>query len=281
MSLTGLKRALPSPVRRFGRAAYELGRGSLLDAADWARGRRRPLTPPRRLLYLIGSGRMDFHGSGDLLREFLIQNGLEPDHRVLDVGCGLGRLGVALTPFLSARGGYDGFDIMPAVIGWCRHITAARPNFRFQLVDVKSDRYRRGGSGAAAAFRFPYADASFDWVVLTSVFTHLRPADMRNYLSETARVLKPSGRALLSYYLMSEARRTELAKGLSTLTFAHRGEGFWAELPELPEAAIAYDEAEVLGLIEGAGLELAARYDGQWASAPLHSQDVLIATRRR
>src|SRR5205085_890333 len=40
----------------------------------------------------------------------LAARGLEPDHRVLDVGCGLGPLAVGLAPYLAA-GRYDGFDV--------------------------------------------------------------------------------------------------------------------------------------------------------------------------
>lgn len=280
MSLQRLKRALPASVRRFGRAAFEFGRGGIADGIEWLKGERRPLTPPRRLWHLIGSGRMDFHGSGAELREFLIAHGLRPHHRVLDVGCGLGRLAIALTPYLSESGGFEGFDIMPAVIRWCRRITAAYPNFRFQLVDVKSDRYHRAGGLEAASFRFPYADQSFDFVVLTSVFTHLMPTDMENYLGETARVLKPGGKALLGFYLLSPAKRAQIAAGGGALGFPHEGDGYWAELPQEPEAAIAYDEARILALADAFGLDIAASYPGEWAARPIHSQDVLIARRR-
>jgi len=280
MPATPLKRALPAPVRRLGRTAYETLRGGLADTVEWLKGERRPLTPPRRLWHLIGSGRMDFHGSGAELREFLIQQGLRPDHRVLDVGCGLGRLAIALTPYLSDKGGFDGFDIMPRVIRWCRKITAAYPNYRFQLVDVQSDRYHRAGETRAASFRFPYEDARFDFVVLTSVFTHLMPADMENYLAETARVLKPGGKALLGFYLLSDAKRAEIAGGGGALAFPHGGDGYWAELAEEPEAAIAYDEARILKLIAADGMEVAAAYPGEWAVKPIHSQDVLIVRKR-
>ena len=280
MTAASLKRALPAPVRQAARTAYETVRGSLVDAAEWATGRRRPLTPPRRLWHLIGSGRMDFHGSGDLLRVFLIDEGLKPDDHVLDVGCGLGRMAVALTGYLSPRGRYDGFDIMPAVICWCRTITAAHPNFRFQLVDVGSQRYRKGGAAAASTFVFPYPDDTFDLVFLGSVFTHMLPTDMRNYLGEVARVMKPGGKAVISYYLINPERRAEIEKGGGVLSFRHRGDGYWAEAADLPEAAIAYDNDEILGLFEANGLDLAARYDGQWPTQPLHSQDVLIARKR-
>ncbi len=41
------------------------------------------------------------------------------------------------------------------------------------------------------------------FVLLTSVFTHMLPQDMDNYLSEVARVLKPDGRCLITYFLLN------------------------------------------------------------------------------
>ncbi|MDB5492892.1 MAG: class SAM-dependent methyltransferase [Phenylobacterium sp.] len=277
MSPFNPRRALPPTLRRWGRTAYEVARGSVLDAADWAAGRRPPpLTPPRRLWRLVTNKSNDFHDSGARLREFLVANGLRPDHHLLDVGCGIGRLAVALTGYLSPPGAYDGFDIMPVAIRWCRRITERHPNFRFRLVDLKSDRYRPSATGRASAFVFPYPDATFDFVVLTSVFTHMLPADMGNYLSQIARVLKPGGRCLISYYVMTPERRVAAGAGRGAFSFAHRGDGYWAELAELPEAALAYDEPDVLAALEARKLKIVEYFPGEWAHTPQQSQDVFV-----
>lgn len=278
MTLFNPRRALPPALRRWGHTAYEVARGSVLDVADWAAGRRPPpLTPPRRLWHLVTANSNDFHQSGATLRQFLAANGLRPDHHLLDVGCGIGRLAVALTGYLSPKGAYDGFDIMPVAIRWCRRITARHANFRFQLADLKSDRYRPSGTGPASAFVFPYPDATFDFVVLASVFTHMLPADMLNYLSEIARVMKPGGRCAVSYYVMTPERRAAASAGGGAFSFAHRGDGYWAELAELPEAALAYDEPEVLVAFEARDFTIVEYFPGEWAHTPQHSQDVFIA----
>lgn len=267
-------------ARRFARWGLEVVRGTALDLADALGGRRRPLTPPRRLFYLIGSPKLDFHGSGADFRDFLVQNGLKPGDRVLDVGCGLGRLGVALTGYLDETGSYDGFDIMPPVIRWARRITAAHPNFRFKLVNLQSDRYRLGGAGEASRFTFPYPDASFDYVTLASVFTHLLPQDMRNYLAEIARVMKPGARCAISWFLLTDAARAAIERGGALYEFRHAGDGYWAEDPKLPEAAIAFDEAVILALYDQLGFDIVARYPGLWSGAKIGSQDVVVAVKR-
>ena len=254
--------------------------GGALDLRDALTGRRAPLTPPRRLWSLVTGRSNDFHDSGRDLRNLLVSRGLEPDHRVLDVGCGIGRLGVALAPYLSAKGGYEGFDIMPVAIRWCRKITAAYPNFRFQLADVHSDRYHPKGRVKADAYVFPYPDNSFDFVFLGSVFSHMFPADLANYLAQIARVLKPGGVSVISGYLLNDAKRAILARGgPSAFTFSHAGPGYWAEVAALPEAAIAYDEAWMLDLSARCGLTVLENNAGIWASSSVQGQDIIIAAK--
>lgn len=45
--------------------------------------------------------------------------------------------------------------------------------------------------------------SSFDFVFLTSVFTHLLPEDMNNYFSEVVRVLTHARRCLITYFLLT------------------------------------------------------------------------------
>ena len=77
----------------------------------------------------IGSG--DFKEQGIRQLDHLIEYcHLHPDHRVLDVGCGIGRTAIALTDYLSSSGSYEGFDIVPKGIDWCqKHIAAKYPTF--------------------------------------------------------------------------------------------------------------------------------------------------------
>ena len=126
--------------------------------------------PPRRLQYV---GRGDFEMIGVHWRDRLIR-----DHRldggtdVLDIGCGVGRIAVALIPVLE-EGTYEGFDIVPAAIGWCdREITSRHPRFGFTLADVRNRQYNADGLVAADRYEFPYDDERFD-LARASVFTHM------------------------------------------------------------------------------------------------------------
>jgi len=172
-----------------------------IDLRLFLTGKREKGLPPLRLRD-VGAG--DFKRIGEELVALLIRHGLQPEHRLLDIGCGVGRVALPLTRYLTG-GTYDGFDIVRRWIRWCRrNITSAHPNFRFTHANVYNSHYNRRGV-PASQYRFPYDDASFDFVFATSVFTHLDPAAARNYLHEAQRVLRPGGTLLATFFLVDEA----------------------------------------------------------------------------
>jgi len=171
-----------------------------IDLRLWLTGKAEKDLPPLRLRD-VGAG--DFRRIGEDLATLLVRHGLKPEHRVLDVGCGVGRVALPLTRFITS-GTYDGFDIVKRWIRWCRrHITPAHPNFRFTHANIHNSHYNRRGV-TASQFRFPYEDAAFDFVFATSVFTHLDPAAARNYLREALRVLRPGGTLLATFFLLDD-----------------------------------------------------------------------------
>src|SRR5262249_52500377 len=118
------------------------------------------LTPPLHLRWsyyrtLRRDGYVPFANAA--ARE-LIARGLQPHHRVLDVGCGLGPLALGLLSHLTS-GSYEGFDVHAEAIAWCRRaISTRQPRFRFRHVDGRSTAYNPAGELSAAACHFPYED---------------------------------------------------------------------------------------------------------------------------
>src|SRR5207237_10288262 len=76
------------------------------------------------------ASRDEFEALGRGKRQILIDLGLTPSSRVLDVGCGTGQLTEALLDFLSPDGRYFGTDIAPEAVSFCRQ-RFQRPNFVF------------------------------------------------------------------------------------------------------------------------------------------------------
>jgi SAM-dependent methyltransferase len=223
--------------------------------------------PGQELIDAIGVGFLDL--SCAYLGYAIQQAGLRPGDRVLDAGCGCGRMAYALAYYLDPSGGYEGFDIVDELIEWARqNITPRRPNFRFRRVDLHSKRYNPGGSLLPETFRFPYDESSFDYALLTSVFTHMFLGDVGHYLAELRRVLKPGGRCLFTCFLMNEESRRLIREGRSALPIVHPVGHSYTTNPEVPEDAIGLDERELLRILDGLGFEVAERYEGSWCGRP-------------
>jgi SAM-dependent methyltransferase len=147
--------------------------------------------PPKRKISPAVSPK-NFKEVGLKLFEQMIDLGqLRSDDSVLEVGCGIGRAAIPLTMYLKNQGKYEGFDIIPQAISWCqKNITPKYPRFHFQLADIFNRAYNPKGKYQASEYRFPFPNESFDFIFLTSVFTHLLPKDLENYFSEITRVSK-------------------------------------------------------------------------------------------
>lgn len=267
------KRWLPRPVRSLLKRSLFLP----VDAMRWISGKQGDLAPPRGLLSVEG----DFHVIGsDFLGHLIELCRLEKSHSVLDVGCGVGRMAVPLTTFLGPSARYEGFDIIPEGIDWCRRKISRRyQNFNFQLVDVYNKNYNPFGRVAAEHFRFPYPDGAFDVVLAASVFTHMLPRDSARYLEEIGRVLRPGGGCLLTFFLADAGAGDFLARVLPL--FPHDLGTCWVRDKTVPEVAVCHHEDLVLDALKRSGLQLSEPIlRGSWAgrAGTRSYQDLLVAT---
>jgi len=73
------------------------------DCFESFTGRRDPLIPPHGLWYV--GGEEDYRKTNEeYLEHFLRLGGLQPHHKVLDVGCGIGIMASRLTTYLCRNG---------------------------------------------------------------------------------------------------------------------------------------------------------------------------------
>jgi SAM-dependent methyltransferase len=233
---------------------------------------------------MVYTSRGNFEATGQqYLGYFKNQCGLLPHHRVLEVGSGIGRMAIPLTQYLSAKGSYDGLEIVDVGVRWCQEkITPHYPNFRFQWADVYNQGYNPGGKYAPEQFVFPYPSNSFDFVFLTSVFTHMMRREVENYLYEIVRVMKPQGRCLITYFLQDRETTGLVAKGKSTYPFANYGKNCYIANPALPEDVVGFDRSYVEELYPRYNLEIENVYTGEWSGRPSSlvnqcHQDMILA----
>ena len=109
--------------------------------------------------------------------KLLTDQGLTPDGKMLDVGCGTGLLAAGAERFLSERGMFWGTDLAKEAIAFCKE-KYARPNFHFAVNGMTT---------------IPVSGVLFDAITYFSVFTHTYVEETALLLAESKRLLAPKG----------------------------------------------------------------------------------------
>ena len=126
---------------------------------------------------------------GELQLQFMIAQGLRPEHRLLDVGCGSLRAGSRFVDYLRP-GGYHGIDI---------NSTLLDAGYEQELSDALRAKLPRGQLFATDRFDCDFG-VQFDFAIAQSVFTHISLNQIRLCLYRLAQVMTPGGRFLASYF---------------------------------------------------------------------------------
>jgi SAM-dependent methyltransferase len=162
------------------------------------------------------------------------ENGL-----LVDVGCGPGRLARYLTERPRLR--YLGTDIVPELLDVAR-TECLRPDWRFEAV---------------TGFEIPCESGSADVVTIFSIFTNMLPEQSFLLVREAARVLRPGGTVLITYFDISFPGHNQIflnlvehqAQRIDPLVFLNRdfietfatGNGLTLKLNLSPEEARTND----------------------------------------
>lgn len=137
-------------------------------------------------------------------RRLVTRMGCNPASQVVDIGCGLGRLSIGLIHEVGSVH-YWGFDVVKRWVRWCqRHVERTHRTFRFVNLGLRNDAYNPHGRAMTRTFRLPLPDAHADIIVLSGVFTNMRPEDMGIYVGEISRVLKDGGRVFLTAFVETD-----------------------------------------------------------------------------
>lgn len=118
----------------------------------------------------------------------MLDLGMTPTSRVLDVGCGTGQLAEPLVKHLVPGGLYYGTDLAGPAIEFCKK-KFPYPNFHF----IKNDQSV-----------IPIKGIEFDFIYLGSVFTHMYPEDIRGMLVDLRRLMAPTGMVIVDAFVSPE-----------------------------------------------------------------------------
>jgi len=264
---------LPDSSRLLARRIYFLP----IDAYEYITGKRPKGIPPRGKILISQS---DYVKQGEkFLSYFQELAGLKPEHAVLDVGCGTGIMALPFTRFLSKSGSYDGFDSVKSGISWCnKRISTEYPNFRFQYIGLHNHHSNTSEKADAGNFIFPYSDEKFDFVFLTSVFTHMMPKEVEHYISEISRVIKSGSTCLMSFFIVNCESEDLMIKQPTHMNFPINKGYFRLNTTQVGTTNVAYDEEWLLEQLENAGLKMETIKYGQWCGRSIFFdyQDLLV-----
>jgi SAM-dependent methyltransferase len=127
---------------------------------------------------------------GRLQFDFMLRRGMQPSHSMLDFGCGTLRGGRHFIRYLD-EGRYTGVDISPKAIEFARELVA-----REGLAGKSPQLVVTGRHGLRFA---DLPGRTFDFVLAQSVFTHLTPELIEEFLAHVGPVLGPTGALYYTY----------------------------------------------------------------------------------
>jgi len=113
---------------------------------------------------------------------------IEKGDRVLDLGCGNGRLRQFLPHDLVRPGDYFGFDVSEKLLDIARN-------------KHPKDAFFKGDFGKG----LPFGADNFDWVISIAAFHHLLDStSQKKYLNEVYRTLKPGGKVFITTWVLPQ-----------------------------------------------------------------------------
>ncbi|TWO31735.1 class I SAM-dependent methyltransferase [Seonamhaeicola sediminis] len=243
---------------------------------------RSTLIPPKGMIY-TGSG--DFIKIGNSFFNYFKEHGnITPESTVLDIGSGIGRIAIPFTKFLNKNGSYEGFDVVKKGVNWCsKNISSKYPNFSFKYISLKNDLYNTSAENNASNFVFPYEANVFDFAFLISVFTHMLPNDLDNYLNEIIRVLKPNKKCIATFFILDEISSKLMNNSEKNFKYNHGHYSLMSE--KVKEANVAYSKDYLISLIESKGFVIEKLHEGNWSGRDkteitFSTQDILILRKK-
>lgn len=191
--------------------------------------------------HVIGRvGEDEIRAAAGVTRAFLERLvGVGADDVVLEIGCGIGRVGEELAPRCRQ---WIGCDVSPAMLGHARARLQHQPNVR--LVEVSGYDLQ------------PVVAASVDLVYCTVVFMHLDEWDRYGYVLEAARVLRPGGRVYVDNFTLTSDEGWRVFEDVR-MAFPRK---------KPPHVSKASTPQELEAYLRHAGFEdVAVETDGGWA----------------
>ena len=210
--------------------------------------------------------------------------------KIIDFGCGHGKLAPVSVFFTHPEGEYLGIDINESYINYCRRKYSKLPRVRFCVSKDYNPLYAPQQKSVVTEIRSYGEDwnitpDSIDIVMALSVFTHLQESDALGYANRIHIILKPNALAILTCHIVEEPRRQPgfifnynpfLVSLFRFATPLPTSYNWFTSNPALPESGIAMNMTGLNSLIQGKfKIELIVRGSATGGSDPF-PQDVVV-----
>ncbi len=236
--------------------------------------------PPTKYIVRIGVGNFFWRphywyltSSFGMWMYYLSNGYVRLDSTIVDIGSGSGRSAAGLRDCeyhgVGFTGHYFGFDVDKDMVAWCsKNFPADR--FTFKAVESRNKVYSPDAKEEMPSLDIGEQIGNADLVFSQSLFTHLLEQDLKHYIAESFRVLKPGGVMAMTFFCLEDLKDQGLIGG--RWTFRHRMGAAYVENEDFPEAAVAYERDWILSACKEAGFSE--------VSTPLPSfQTTLIAVK--
>jgi len=170
------------------------------------------------------------------------------DLKILDWGCGMGKLAPVCYFWVKDNGKYLGIDTDIPSIDLCRKTYGDLRNCEFYLTKDQNAFYKNPGieKEESLGVDWPVEKASQDLLIASSVFTHLQEAESTKYMQRIHEVLVPGGLAILSFHVIRDHVNAN-----PTFNFTHPlTSGWFTSVPDCPEYAIGVKQETIEKLIK-------------------------------
>jgi SAM-dependent methyltransferase len=198
--------------------------------------------------------------------------------KILDFGCGTGKLAVSCFPFI---GKYIGIDTSKNDIDIAKE-NFKEKKFKFVWVPAKNELYNKEGSKPDSV-SWPVKDKSLDAVVGCSIFTHLSEEDSIYYINQIWSKLKQNGIAILSFFFLNEtydAKDFNKTRWNFDKTYPGSKNWYYSSHFKIPESQIGVDQNGINKLTKDKFI-IKNLYEGNWkVKYGLFFQDILILEKK-
>jgi len=140
---------------------------------------------------------------GQLQFQFMVKKGMQPHHKMLDIGCGTLRGGRFAIDYLD-KGNYYGMDISPKAIEFGKQLVKEEglsnktPTL---LVSENKD------------LKFKEFDGIiFDYILAQSVFTHLKPEHIKECMAHIGNIMHEKSAFYFTYFKTKKIQQTGLER---------------------------------------------------------------------